>query len=146
MEKITHKSRSSKEDLTGQTFGLLTAICPNPEGTGDKKRWLCRCNCGNECVVLASNLVRGHTKSCGCLKQRDLTGQRINMLTVLERSDNVALRGNRKVSLWKCRCDSSIVHIESCIFSRLIPTGIRSPERHPPIASLPPIKQKLYFV
>lgn len=107
MEKITHKSRSSTEDLTGQTFGRLTAIRPASalEGTGGRKRWLCRCSCGNECVVLASNLVRGHTESCGCLKQRDLTGQHINMLTVLERSDKFGPRGKRKVPLWKCRCD-----------------------------------------
>lgn len=27
---------------------------------------LCKCDCGNETIVLKANLVRGHTKSCGC--------------------------------------------------------------------------------
>ncbi len=27
---------------------------------------LCECECGNKTVVLKSNLVKGHTKSCGC--------------------------------------------------------------------------------
>lgn len=38
-------------------------------------------------------------------KYRDLTGQRIGALTVLERSDKYAPRGKRTVQLWKCRCD-----------------------------------------
>ena len=37
--------------------------------------------------------------------KRNLTGQHINMLTVLERSDQFATRGKRRVRLWKCRCD-----------------------------------------
>ena len=29
--------------------------------------WTCRCDCGNTAQVTASRLLRGHTKSCGCL-------------------------------------------------------------------------------
>ena len=29
--------------------------------------WLCKCQCGNELIVSASNLKSGNTKSCGCL-------------------------------------------------------------------------------
>jgi len=97
----------AKRDLTGQRFGRLTVLrqVPVPEGLTQNNYWLCRCDCGTERVVLASNLIRGHTKSCGCLKQRDLTGQRISRLTVLERSDQYATRGKRTVRLWKCQCD-----------------------------------------
>lgn len=61
-EKV--KERCFK-DLTGKTFGRLTAIQPQKTsrlGT----YWLCRCECGNECVVLTSKLSSGHTISCGC--------------------------------------------------------------------------------
>ena len=52
-------------DLTGMTFGQLTVI-ERAENTKDgKARWLCRCTCGNECVVRAKDLKRGQ-KSCGC--------------------------------------------------------------------------------
>ena len=97
----------AKRDLTGQRFGRLTVLrqVPVPEGLTQNNYWLCRCDCGTERVVLVSNLIRGHTKSCGCLKQRDLTGQRISRLTVLERSDQYATRGKRTVRLWKCQCD-----------------------------------------
>ena len=97
-----------KRDLTGQRFGRLTVLrradAPqNGKPAGD--RWLCRCDCGGEAAVLGANLVRGHTKSCGCLKENDLTGQHIGALTVLGRSDKYAKRGKRRVRLWECRCD-----------------------------------------
>ena len=56
-------------DLTGQRFGRLVVIkLSTPKGTKHHK-WLCKCDCGNECVVLGHNLVGGHTKSCGCLRK-----------------------------------------------------------------------------
>lgn len=97
-----------KRDLTGQRFGKLTVLrrvrAPQ-DGKPAGDRWLCRCDCGGEATVLGANLVRGHTKSCGCLKENDLTGQHIGALTVLGRSDKYAKRGKRRVRLWECRCD-----------------------------------------
>ena len=97
-----------KRDLTGQRFGKLTVLrradaLQDGKPAGD--RWLCRCDCGGEATVLGANLVRGHTKSCGCLKENDLAGQHIGALTVLGRSDKYAKRGKRRVRLWECRCD-----------------------------------------
>lgn len=37
--------------------------------------WLCRCDCGNEGVVLGISLRLGRTKSCGCL-QRTIVSNR----------------------------------------------------------------------
>lgn len=34
----------------------------------NKKLWRCKCICGKETVVIASEVRSGHTKSCGCLK------------------------------------------------------------------------------
>lgn len=51
------------KDLTGQKFNRLTAI----KYLGESK-WLCKCDCGKETVVLGSCLKTNHTKSCGCLK------------------------------------------------------------------------------
>lgn len=99
---------AAKAELTGQRFGKLTVLrqTEKPQSSNtDGIYWLCRCDCGQETVVLASNLVSGHTKSCGCLKQNDLTGKHIGKLTVLGRSDRYATRGNRRVRLWECRCD-----------------------------------------
>lgn len=89
------------EDLTGKQFGILTVekkVAPN--------QYLCRCACGNEIQCGASDLLRGHNKSCGCLKHRhknteDLTGMRSGKLVVIEQSEE----RRRNCQLWLCRCD-----------------------------------------
>lgn len=50
-----------KYDLTGQVFGLLTAL--HHVRSGD---WLVRCACGTEKVVMGQSLRLGKLKSCGC--------------------------------------------------------------------------------
>jgi hypothetical protein len=53
-------------DLTGLRFEKLTVI----ERYGKRGKsilWRCTCDCGNETYATASNLKRGHVKSCGCL-------------------------------------------------------------------------------
>lgn len=95
--------------LTGQRFGRYTVIGPDGTATGGKRRWLCRCDCGKTGSVLESNLKSGHSSSCGCKKSRDLAGCRVGRLTVLERSDQYASRGKRRVPLWKCRCDCGAI-------------------------------------
>lgn len=91
--------------LIGQRFGMLTVIDRAESSPQGHRRWLCLCDCGKEAIVIGSNLKRGTTVSCGCKKRKDLTGQRIGNLTVLERSDQYGSRGQRKRQLWKCRCD-----------------------------------------
>lgn len=95
---------SNLHDLTGRRFGRLTVL-REVEPVGRHRKWLCQCDCGNLREVLANNLTSGHTTSCGCQKRRELAGQRIGRLTVLERSELTAPRGKRQVPLWKCRCD-----------------------------------------
>ena len=55
-------------DLRGQRFEFLTVL-----GRADNSKlgatcWKCLCDCGNETVVFGSNLKKGNTKSCGCLR------------------------------------------------------------------------------
>lgn len=61
-----HRGRA--KDLTGMTFGYLTAIEP----TGRKDRsdlvWVFRCKCGNTVELPATRVLTGNTLSCGCLK------------------------------------------------------------------------------
>lgn len=59
------------DDLTGKTFGELTAIrqVENHIGSTGREsvRWLWKCSCGREIVAMATNVKRGFTKSCGHL-------------------------------------------------------------------------------
>jgi len=55
-------------DLLGKVFGRLTVIAFDSIAKGGNAKWKCTCKCGNECTVLAYNLVEDNgTKSCGCL-------------------------------------------------------------------------------
>lgn len=53
-------------DITGQRFGMATVL--KFSHVKDNAYWLCICDCGKEFVALGSNLRRGLTKSCGCLR------------------------------------------------------------------------------
>lgn len=52
--------------LTGLVFGRLTVIAFAGVGADYATTWLCRCECGNEKVVIGKNLTAGRTRSCGC--------------------------------------------------------------------------------
>ena len=61
------------KNRVGQKFGRLTVIERGetkeyPCG-GRLTSWKCLCECGNTVEVLNSNLVTGHTRSCGCLEK-----------------------------------------------------------------------------
>lgn len=56
-------------DLTGRRFGSLVVISRAHNSDSHHARWFCQCDCGNTAVVYSSNLIRGHTRSCGCQKE-----------------------------------------------------------------------------
>lgn len=102
-------------DLTGRRFGRLVVVAYagswGMPGQMPRVRWRCLCDCGNHTVIRALDLVKKHTRSCGCLardtrgKHRfiDLTGKTFTRLTVIER---VHRPGRR--TWWKCRCSCGV--------------------------------------
>lgn len=95
-----------KLDLTNQRFGRLIAIKEGPRNKAGRTTWICKCDCGNEKIVLTTQLTSGKTLSCGCLQKertrqanqsKSLVGQRFGRLVVIERLPNS--------SKWKCLCD-----------------------------------------
>ena len=59
-------------DLTGRVFGRLTVINLNSIRSKDRsKRWNCDCECGNNVIVPARDLISEHTKSSGWMKQEN---------------------------------------------------------------------------
>lgn len=59
----------SDADVTGRIFGRLTAVCRVTEK--GKQRWKCVCECGGTTIAHLSNMQRGFTKSCGCLRREN---------------------------------------------------------------------------
>lgn len=54
------------KDLTGMKTGKLTVLRKAYIKNG-RQNWVCKCECGNECVVSSSVLTNKKRKSCGCL-------------------------------------------------------------------------------
>lgn len=65
-----HLNNRGMLDLTGRRFGRLTALYPIEKRDGrGSVFWHCRCDCGNETDVMASGLVYGNYRSCGCRRK-----------------------------------------------------------------------------
>lgn len=113
------------KDETGKTYGELTVLKYHSRSEGKAKhpRFLCRCSCGEEVVVIGSNLRRGHTTSCGHDKIRrlraghkrhfenytpdDLEGKKFGRTTVVDFKEWVGEidgKANRQ-SIWNCICE-----------------------------------------
>lgn len=107
-------------DLAGQKFGRLLVIKRKdnyiqPSGRG-RVLWLCRCDCGNDVNILAENLKRGNSLSCGCYNRertsktnfKNLSGQRFGRL-IADYQVGKTKGGN---AIWSCTCDcGNIVNI-----------------------------------
>lgn len=96
----------SKKDITGQKFGLLTAVRPVRSEPKAGVIWLCRCDCGGEKEVPLSRLTRGLTQSCGCLARehtrcKDITGQRFGRLVAKE----FRYYNEKHQDCWLFQCD-----------------------------------------
>ena len=109
-------------DLTGKKFGKLTVICRGEDhwyknGTRNTV-WHCKCDCGNEVDVMAKNLKRNHTTSCGCVwvaarsnRRRDLTGERFGHLTCIRH-----VKGRN----WLFQCDCGTLRV---VFASNVTSG-----------------------
>ena len=53
------------KDITGQKYGKLTVL--SYEIREAKVYCYCECECGGKTWVAKSNLINGHTQSCGCI-------------------------------------------------------------------------------
>lgn len=73
-KQSAENGRKNMVDLKGKKFGKLTVISYSVE----RKKWECKCECGNVCYVSQSNLCRKTdkaTKSCGCLVNLDVANE-----------------------------------------------------------------------
>lgn len=66
---------NNKIDLTGQRFERLV-VKRLVSGPGERTRWLCICDCGNEHEAATQHLKNGLVPSCGCLKAEKLSARK----------------------------------------------------------------------
>lgn len=59
------------KDHTNEKYGKLTVLyITDKRNTQNRPYWHCKCDCGNELDVLITDLLSGHTQSCGCIKSK----------------------------------------------------------------------------
>lgn len=99
--------------MNGQRFGRLLVV-ETLYGYGHSKIKACRClcDCGNEKIVYASNLVKGSTQSCGCLERESRfsrkhgkykPGQVCGGFTLIQETEK---REKNSAIIWKCKCNT----------------------------------------
>lgn len=78
---------SKKEISPGDKIGRRTIQGDFILNSRNERKWLCRCDCGNEVLTPLTQLTQGFKKSCGCLSHpplKELIGKRFGQLTVIE--------------------------------------------------------------
>lgn len=59
-----------KKNLTGMTFGDLYVVGVSEISRNGHYRYHVKCACGTEKTVFGTHLLKGTTKSCGCLRTK----------------------------------------------------------------------------
>jgi len=59
----------NRKNLVGQKFGELTVLYLY-SSINHVLRWVCKCDCGKEKVIIGASITKGHTKSCGCTSHK----------------------------------------------------------------------------
>lgn len=115
----------------GDKFTNLIVIAEAGKNKQGKKLFTCQCSCGTIITSLIYDLVRGHTKSCGCLRKitlkktkAALTKHNINIGDKFDRLTVVGLNfspGKRIVNCL-CSCGSNT----DILVSNLVSGKVRS--------------------
>ena len=71
--KLWSRAMPNFIDRTGQVFGKLTVVEQAGRDKLKKVLWRCKCECGNDTVVISGSLVTGNTTSCGCFLKETIT-------------------------------------------------------------------------
>lgn len=96
------------DNMIGKRFGHWEVL--ELSGKTDKRQnkyYICRCDCGNIADVAGYKLRSGWSKSCGCTRQLDMTGQKVGRLTFIK----IVGQNKYKNNIWECQCDcGNVVH------------------------------------
>lgn len=69
--RMTCGNHNNPNDIVGQVFGKLCVKEATNISRGGQRIYLCDCECGTTNLEVGrSNLITGHTSSCGCLKSK----------------------------------------------------------------------------
>ena len=85
-------------NITGKKYGMLTALSMLDRRNSGHAVWLFQCDCGRKKEIASSNVVQGHTRSCGCLLRK----------STIERNTTHGLTGTQEHEMWMSAKASSV--------------------------------------
>lgn len=86
----------------GDKFGKWTVLSDSDKtDSSNNKYYTCKCECGTVRDIAGHKLRTGRTKSCGCNRSIDMTGQRTGRLTFIKRVG----KDEKGRFIWECKCD-----------------------------------------
>lgn len=94
------------KNIEGRRFGMLVAVKPSDSQGGRGIKWDCVCDCGGSVSVSVATLIAGGVKSCGCLLNQDVSGQRFGNWMALRRTCYDIKRGG---AMFECVCDCGTI-------------------------------------
>lgn len=102
-----NRAINNRIDIVGEKFGRLTVL--DILWDYDRSKVVCKCDCGSDYIGTKSDVVSGHTQSCGCLQSentsiantKDWTGHISNHGVEFLYQDYMNEKGQW---LWKCKC------------------------------------------
>lgn len=62
----------NRKDLTNHRFGKLVALSATEKKLHRRPKWICICDCGTKVEINGKYLLNGDTKSCGCLRNKNV--------------------------------------------------------------------------
>lgn len=103
----------------GTRFGHLVIVKEIEKKDSKKRRFLCKCDCGNDHEVNLADLVHGNIKSCGCgnwIKPKtnidEYIGKKYGMLTII---GDAGYSEDRHVQV-KCQCDCGEIVVKKLTY------------------------------
>lgn len=91
------------EDIIGKKFNHLTVISKTDKRIGGKIGYKCQCDCNEHNIIYVSrtDLISGHTQSCGCIKRKYNIGDIINNRQII---GFIGDKNQNDRFYYKCKC------------------------------------------
>lgn len=90
------------ENIIGKIFNHLTVLEKTNNKSGGKILYKCQCDCDKHTIVYVNrtDLISGHTKSCGCIRRKFNINDTINHRKIL----SIKNSNSRRETIYQCKC------------------------------------------
>lgn len=66
----TRKGGRRRVDVCGRKFGSLEVLSPDEKSAGKHPKWICKCDCGDQCTITTGALLGGQKSCWKCRNER----------------------------------------------------------------------------